>query len=159
MDPHQTAFDESRRTSDENKKYNLQGDDAEGGHAEPLASYELHQGTKESDASSSQFELEQESGVSRIEALCESRSVRSQSWDSLLTFHDVLHTDTVFGLGWKLWALYMYARSDTDLLVHNAQLTYDLYSTAPLVYSATPTPSKATPVRLPLPSFSFDSHR
>ena len=75
MNSYEYDNDQSRRTSDEAKKYQLQGEDAEGGNAEPLASYELHQQTKnESDAASSEFELEQESGVSRIEALCECTS-------------------------------------------------------------------------------------
>jgi hypothetical protein len=61
------------RTEDPTKKY----DTVDG---EPRATYELHHDSKESDDSaSSHVELEQEQGVSRIEALCES-SLRRVSW-------------------------------------------------------------------------------
>jgi uncharacterized protein with PIN domain len=72
MNDYDKDQDYSRRTSDEAKKYQLEADGGEGGHGEPIANYELHHQTKnESDAASSEFELEQEAGVSRIEALCE----------------------------------------------------------------------------------------
>jgi hypothetical protein len=71
MNDYDKDQDYSRRTSDEAKKYQLEADGGEGGHGEPIANYELHHQTKnESDAASSEFELEQEAGVSRIEALC-----------------------------------------------------------------------------------------
>jgi hypothetical protein len=75
MNDYDKDQDYSRRTSDEAKKYQLEADGGEGGHGEPIANYELHHQTKnESDAASSEFELEQEAGVSRIEALCGFRS-------------------------------------------------------------------------------------
>jgi hypothetical protein len=54
----------------ETKKYDPED---QNGQPEPLANYELHQDPRsdDTDASSSNFELEQEQGVSRIEALCE----------------------------------------------------------------------------------------
>jgi hypothetical protein len=75
----------------ESKKY---GAEDPNGQPEPLANYELHQDPRsdETDASSSHFELEQEQGVSRIEALCESSRQPSSMEASLLTVIDGLET-------------------------------------------------------------------
>lgn len=110
MNDYDKDQDYSRRTSDEAKKYQLEADGGEGGHGEHIANYELHHQTKnESDAASSEFELEQEAGVSRIEALCEFLSHHTycyhQSTDDSFSRFSI--ADTVFGYGWKLWALYM----------------------------------------------------
>ena len=91
----------------ETKKYDPED---QNGQPEPLANYELHQDPRsdDTDASSSKFELEQEQGVSRIEALCEFEGHDNVNHE---TFADQSarrsSSDTVFGYGWKLWALYM----------------------------------------------------